>query len=369
MKVGVVKNNGDPITALIPKGVITLKDMGYELTVEHDAGVRSYYSNTDYENAGARILDREEVLGSSDLILTSSNLEARDLNTMSGGSYVVGKFDERKEQELIPASESQRVNVFNMELLPRISIAQSMDVLSSQASLAGYKAVILAANHLQGYMPMMTTAAGTIPPSKVLVLGAGVAGLQAIATARRLGAVVEAFDVRSAVKEEVMSLGATFVEVEGSSEDDAAGGYAIEQSAEYIQRQKELIHERASMADIVITAANIPRKKAPLILEKRTVEAMKAGSVIVDMAASNGGNCELTVNDQTIQYNNITIIGNSRLFELLPLEASRKFNNNLLNFIKFVFKDGIEGIDFDHEIVSNTLITKLQSNGVKAKAS
>ncbi len=248
--------------------------------------------------------------------------------------------------------------IFSLDLVPRSSIAQSMDVLSSLASLSGYKAVVSAAELFPGYFPMMTTAAGTVPPAKVLVLGAGVAGLQAIATAKRLGASVEAFDVRSAVKEEVESLGAKFVEVPGSVEDKAAGGYAVTQTPEYIQKQKELIHERASKADIIIATANIPGRKAPVLIENRTVEAMKPGSVIIDMASASGGNCELSKDNDQIEINGVKILGDSRLFHHLPKEASRLYSTNIYNFLKFVLKEGVEGIPYEHEIVQKTLITE-----------
>jgi NAD(P) transhydrogenase subunit alpha len=237
-----------------------------------------------------------------------------------------------------------------------------MDVLSALASLSGYKSVLKAADHFPGYFPMMTTSAGTMPPAKVLVLGAGVAGLQAIATAKRLGAVVEAFDVRSSVKDEVQSLGAKFIEVPGSQEDASAGGYAVKQTEEYIQKQKQLIHESAVKADVIVTTAAIPGRKAPLLIETTTVEAMKHNSVIVDLAASTGGNCALTQDNAVIEKHGVTIIGNSRLYDQMAAQASLLYSNNVLSFIKFVFKEGFEGIPYDNEIVSKTLLAQKEES-------
>ena len=241
-------------------------------------------------------------------------------------------------------------------MIPRITIAQTMDVLSSMASLAGYKAVINAADRFPGYFPMMTTAAGTIPPAKVLIIGAGVAGLQAIATAKRLGAMVEVFDVRSAVKEEVESLGARFIEVAGSVEKTEAGGYAVSQSDDYLNRQKSVIHEKALKADVIITTANIPGKKAPLLLEEKTVKGMRAGSVIVDLATESGGNCEVSEDGKEIRYHGVTIIGDSKLYSTMPDNASRLYANNLYNFLKFLIKDKDKPISFDHEIIRKTCL-------------
>jgi NAD(P) transhydrogenase subunit alpha len=231
-----------------------------------------------------------------------------------------------------------------------------MDVLSSLASLSGYKAVITAAEQFPGYFSMMTTSAGTIPPARVLVIGAGVAGLQSVATAKKLGAVVEVFDVRSSVREEVESLGAKFIEVSGSAENENAGGYAIEQTEEFLRRQEDLIHARAVKANIVITTASIPGKKAPVLIKEKTVAAMKPNSVIVDLAADSGGNCELTKNNQEVDVHGIKIIGDSKLYNQMGSQASLVYSNNLYNFLKHLLRDGIENIPFENEIVSETLL-------------
>jgi NAD(P) transhydrogenase subunit alpha len=233
-----------------------------------------------------------------------------------------------------------------------------MDVLSSMASVAGYKAVLRAAYELPHFFPMYITAAGSIKPSKVLILGAGVAGLQAIATSRRLGAVVEAFDVRSAVKEEVQSLGAKFVEVAGASEDKAAGGYAIEQTEEYKQKQAQAIHDHAAKSDVIICTAQIPGRRAPILIKKETVEAMKPGSVIIDLAASTGGNCEVTVNDQTIFHHGVKVIGESNFPATMSIDASKMYGKNVLNFLKLIVdKEGNLNLNFSDDIVKGTCIT------------
>lgn len=245
-----------------------------------------------------------------------------------------------------------------MDSIPRISRAQSMDILSSMATVAGYKATLEAALKLPTFFPMFMTAAGTIRPANVLVLGAGVAGLQATATARRMGAQVYVFDVRSAVKEEVQSLGGKFVEVEGATEDKQAGGYAVEQTEEYKQKQQEAINAQAAKTDVIICTAQIPGKKAPVLISKTTVESMKAGSVIIDLAASTGGNCELTENDKTIEHKNVTIVGQSNYPALMPVDASRMFGKNVLNFLKLLIgEEGALNINLDDEIVKGTCIT------------
>lgn len=249
------------------------------------------------------------------------------------------------------------ITTFSLDLVPRTTRAQSMDILSSQATAAGYKAVLLAANQSTHFFPMFTTAAGSIPPTKLLVLGAGVAGLQAIATARRLGAVVHAFDVRAAVKEEVQSLGAKFVEVEGATEDAAAGGYAVEQSEDYKQKQQQAIHDHAVKSDVVICTAQIPGRQAPILLKRETVEAMTAGSIIVDMAASTGGNCAVTENEATINHKGVTVMGYSNLPATIPTDASKMLGKNLVNFLQLIIKDGSIDLNWEDDIVAGTCLT------------
>lgn len=244
-----------------------------------------------------------------------------------------------------------------MDMLPRTTRAQSMDILSSQANIAGYKAVLTAANLFPKYFPMFMTAAGSIPPAKLLILGAGVAGLQAIATGRRLGAVVEVFDTRPAVKEEVMSLGAKFIEVEGAADASKAGGYAVEQSDDFKQRQKAKIAERIALADIVITTAQIPGKKAPILVTTSMIEAMKNGSVIIDLAAATGGNTEITKNDETVFHNGVSIVGNSNLASTMPGDASKMYGKNILNFLQLMIsKEGVFNLNFEDDLVAGTCI-------------
>ena len=248
-------------------------------------------------------------------------------------------------------------SIFSMDMLPRTTRAQSMDVLSSQANIAGYKAVLLAANLFPKYFPMFMTAAGSIPPAKILILGAGVAGLQAIATGRRLGAVIEVFDTRPAVKEEVMSLGAKFVEVEGAADASKAGGYAVEQTEEFQKRQQAKIAESVAKADIIITTAQIPGKKAPVLITDEMMDAMKSGSLIIDIAAATGGNTSQTKNDETVIYKGVSIIGNSRLPSAMPSDASKLYGKNILNFLQLIIdKAGNLNLNFEDDLVKGTCI-------------
>lgn len=366
MIIGVLKCTEENLVALVPKVVSKLAKEETEVIIESGAGEPSNYADQSYEEAGAKLVSRQDVLSRSDVVLTYAGIEPGEVSSIKEGALVVGKFNARVESELITAFKDNKTKAFSLDLLPRSTIAQSMDVLSSLASLSGYKAVLQAADNFPGYFPMMTTSAGTIPPAKVLILGAGVAGLQAIATAKRLGAMVEAFDVRSAVKEEVQSLGARFIEVEGAKDDAAAGGYAVEQSEEYIQKQKQLIHDTALKADIVITTANIPGRKAPLLIEKKTVEAMKPGSVIVDMATASGGNVDMSKDDATVNINGVTIIGDSKLYNHMGAQASLLYSNNVFNFLQYILKDGIENLPYESDIVSNTLLYKEENAPVEA---
>jgi NAD(P) transhydrogenase subunit alpha len=361
MHIGVLKHEKDARVAIIPEVVAKFSQAGHSVLVESGAGEGAFCSDALYEQAGATVHSRAEVVSSADILVSMEPPGVAFLQGLAPGKMVISLFNPLAEAEKAAAIAAMPIRAFSLDRVPRTSIAQSMDVLSSQASLAGYKAVLVAANLLPGYFPMLMTAAGTIPPAKVMVLGAGVAGLQAIATARRLGAVVEAFDVRSAVKEEVESLGAKFIEVEGAREEKTAGGYAVEQSEEFIRKQKALVHERASRSNVVITTANIPGRKAPLLIEAATVEAMAAGSVIVDLAAASGGNCALTQNDAIINHKGVTIVGNSNLPAEMPLHASKLFSNNLLNFIKYVFPKGPESLDLTNDIVKGSLIQPAQS--------
>jgi NAD(P) transhydrogenase subunit alpha len=358
MTIGILKCTKENLIAMVPQVVSKLIKSEYSVLIETNAGKNAGYSNELYKEAGAEIVSRNDVLTSSDIILTGVGIEVEDIHLIKENTLLIGKFNARVESEMLTNLKYSEVKVFSLDLLPRSSIAQSMDVLSSLASLSGYKAVIAAGNEFSGYLSMMTTSAGTIPPAKVLILGAGVAGLQAIATAKRLGAVVNAFDVRASVKEEVESLGAKFIEVEGYVDDKNAGGYAVKQSEDYIHKQKELIHETAIKADIIITTANIPGRKAPILIENKTVKEMKPGSVIVDMATTSGGNCELSKDNDNVIIDDVVIIGDSILYNKMGKQASLLYSNNIHNFLKYILKNGIENIPYDSDIVTNTLLQK-----------
>ncbi len=358
MIIGILKSEASNLSALVPSIAKKYIKDGHQLIMEPGIGDQSFYQDDEFKSEGVNTASVDEILSKSEIILTDTVIFPEQVSRTRSGALIIGRFNPLVNKEMIRALPVNGRMIFSLDQVPRSSIAQSMDVLSSLASLSGYKAIIIAAERYSGYFPMMSTAAGTVPPAKVLVLGAGVAGLQAIATAKRLGAMVEAFDVRSAVKEEVQSLGAKFIEVSGSQEDKEAGGYAVQQSEEYIKLQKELIHERSINADIVITTANIPGKTAPLLVEKKTVEQMKPGSIIVDLASASGGNCEVTVDEKEIHHKGIKVIGNSRLYESAPKEASRLYSTNLYNFIKFLVKDGPDQLPVKHEIVQKTLVNQ-----------
>ena len=296
------------------------------------------------------------MLKSAELLCTIVPLEKDEYKLLPSDAIVISSYQPYFTLDKTEEAAASKVMVFSLDMIPRITLAQAMDVLSSMASIAGYKAVILAANHLPKYFPMLTTAAGSIPPAKVLVMGAGVAGLQAVATAKRLGSVVQAFDTRAAAKEEVESLGAKFIEVEAAKDDKDAGGYAVEQTEEYKQRQREKIVEVAEKADVIITTAQLRGKPAPTLITKEVVEQMKDGSVIVDIASSTGGNCELTEDGKTIVKHGVTIIGNSELAADVPNHASQLFSKNVHNFIKTFLKEGKLEIDMENEILKSSCI-------------
>ncbi len=341
--------------ALLPEAVSTLIKLKTEIIVEKNAGTRSFASDKEYKDAGARIEDRQKVISGSDVLLSINPVDKREISKFKKGQVIISVFNPLADKEVVQEYLNSDQTAFSMDMIPRTTRGQAMDILSSMATIAGYKAVLDAALKLPNFFPMFMTAAGTIRPAKILILGAGVAGLQAVATSRKLGGVVEVFDVRSAVKEQVQSLGGKFVEVEGAKEDAAAGGYAVEQDEEFKKKQKQLIHDHASKSNVVICTAQIPGRQAPLLIEKHTVEAMKHGSVIIDLAASSGGNCELTENGKTIVKEGITIVGNSSYPSEMPNDASRMFGNNLTNFLKLLIDDdGNLKLDFEDEIVNGT---------------
>ncbi len=332
--IGILKTENDPRVCLLPKEVKRLtQELKINILFEPGLGSSLQITDEEYKQAGAQCYARELIFKNADTIVsinhTFSEVE------MKGGCCFIGIFNPLFHDSKFAFYKKHAASVYSLDLLPRTTLAQSMDVLSSMASLAGYRAVIKASELYNGVFPMFTTAAGTLTPVKVLVLGAGVAGLQAIATARRLGAIVEAFDVRKSAGEEVRSLGATFIEVEGYTESSNAGGYAVEQSEEYQKKQKELIHNHIRSANIVISTANIPGKKAPILIETRSLEAMIPGSIIVDLAAEQGGNCELSINNQSIHHKGVTIIGNSSLSAEIPAASSKLLSNNYFSFLKY----------------------------------
>jgi len=356
MIIGVLKEQApETRVSLVPEVVAMLVKMNVTVWVEKGAGEVSFYSDQSYIDAGAVIKDADAIRTDADMVLT---IQPQNITTAKQGAVLMGVYQPLFNADLMQRWADKGFTVFSMDTIPRTTRAQSMDVLSSQANIAGYKAVLLAAMSYSRYFPMFMTAAGSIPPAKVLILGAGVAGLQAIATARRLGAVVEVFDTRPAVKEEVMSLGAKFVEVEGAADASKAGGYAVEQSDDFQRRQREKIHEHARKSDIIITTAQIPGRKAPILITKEMIESMRQGSVIIDIASVTGGNTDLTENDKTVMHNGVAIIGNSALAATTQADASKLYSKNVLNFLKLMIdKDGGLNLNFEDDIVKGTCIT------------
>jgi NAD(P) transhydrogenase subunit alpha len=358
MIIGILK---EPIpetrVSLLPEHVTLLKKWNVDVVIEDNAGATAFANNDKYIDAGATVTTRDQVLQSSAIILSINNFTETDIATIKNGAVVLGVYQPLFNFLLMNNWAAKGLTVFSMDMLPRTTRAQSMDVLSSQANIAGYKAVLTAANLFPKYFPMFMTAAGSIPPAKMLILGAGVAGLQAIATSKRLGAVVEVFDTRPAVKEEVMSLGAKFVEVEGAADSSKAGGYAVEQSEDFMQRQKAKIAESVAKADIVITTAQIPGKPAPVLITASMISAMKNGSVIIDLAAATGGNTEVTKNDETLIYNGVSIVGNSKLPGTMPSDASKLYGKNILNFLQLIIgKEGQLNLNFEDDLVKGTCV-------------
>jgi len=356
MIAGILRETGNENRiALLPPEAAALKKLGMEVIVEFHAGERAFASDNDYVAAGATMADRKEIIARAALLLTINPPLNDDIKSFSDGQILCTVLNPVENKLWLEKARLQGLTILALDLVPRITRAQSMDILSSMATVSGYKAVLEAASLLPRFFPMFMSAAGTIRPAKVLILGAGVAGLQAIAVARKLGAVVEVFDVRSAVKDEVKSLGGKFIEVEGAIEDAAAGGYAVEQTEEFRKKQQDLIQQRAAAADVVIAAAMIPGKKAPVLLLKETVNRMKPGSVIVDLAASSGGNCELTQNGTTVEVNGIKIIGKSDYPSEMPSDASKMFGNNVISLLKIMIdKNGNLRPDMADEIVNGT---------------
>jgi NAD(P) transhydrogenase subunit alpha len=359
--VGVCKETqeNEKRVALTPEGAEKLISLGLDVLIEKNAGVASSYTDEAYKEAGATIeSNRDSILKKSDLFLAVQAPQEGTVKKLKKGTVLVSFIWPLQNGEYVELLKKQGIRAMAMDTIPRISRAQSMDALSSMSNIAGYKAALIGADILDKYMPMMMTAAGTIRPAKVLVLGAGVAGLQAIATAKRLGAVVEAFDIRPVVKEQVESLGATFVEVTMEEEEtESKGGYAKELSKSSQERQREVIHQHVKKSDIVITTALIPGKPAPLLVTKAMVEDMKPGSVVVDIAAEQGGNCEVTKPGETIDHNGVLIAAPLNIPSSLAFHASKLYSKNLLSLLELLIEEGKPNFNFEDEIILNATIT------------
>ena len=351
--------NNESRVAATPGTVKELISAGLDVYVETEAGSKSYISDKEYEEAGANILGSgNEILSQADIIIKVLPPSVEQVSQIKPNAIVISLCQTTRELDIVKAMRDRSLTSLSMHLVPRTTLAQKMDALSSQANIAGYKAVLMAASKLSVYMPLLMTAAGTIRPAKVLILGAGVAGLQAIATAKRLGAHVEAFDVRPVVKEQVESLGAKFIEVDSSGDEGVGeGGYAKETSDDYKQRQQQLIHEHISKADVVITTALIPGKPAPILIPTSMVDAMKPGSIVMDLASENGGNCELTQKDEVIDHNGVTIDGTSNIPGTMPVHASELYAKNITALLTYMIKDGQLDLDLEDEIISESMYT------------
>ncbi|PLQ01350.1 Re/Si-specific NAD(P)(+) transhydrogenase subunit alpha [Cupriavidus pauculus] len=353
---------GETRVAATPETVKKYVAQGHQVTVQTGAGVRASIPDAAFEAAGARVGSAADALG-AELVLKVRAPDDAERGQMKPGSVLVGMlnpFDVENNARMASAA----VTAFALEAAPRTTRAQSMDVLSSQANIAGYKAVLVAAHHYQRFMPMLMTAAGTVKAARVLILGAGVAGLQAIATAKRLGAVIEASDVRPAVKEQIESLGAKFLDVPFVTDEEreiaqGVGGYARPMPADWMRRQAELVHQRATQADIIITTALIPGRRAPVLLAEDTVKQMKPGSVVVDLAAAQGGNCPLTVADEVVERHGVVLIGHTNLASMVGADASALYARNVLDFLKLIIdKDGRYTLNLEDDIVAACLMCK-----------
>jgi NAD(P) transhydrogenase subunit alpha len=357
MKVGVPKESlaGERRVALVPEAARALVKANLQVAVEAGAGASAFFGDAAYMDAGANVTDAATAFA-SDAVLKVQPPTLDEVGRLRGGAVLISFLQPATNPDVINALAQQKVSAFSLDLVPRISRAQSMDALSSQANVGGYKSVLIAANHLPKFFPLLMTAAGTVAPARVLVMGAGVAGLQAIATARRLGAVVEAYDVRPAVKDEVHSLGATFLELPLEAQ-EGAGGYAREQTEDFLRRQRELIGDRVAASDVVITTAAIPGRKAPILVTADMVRRMRAGSVIVDLAAETGGNCELTKPGEIIEVGGVTIDGTRNLPSTMPVHASQLYSKNVSTLLLLLVKDGALKLDFTDEIVKGACVT------------
>jgi NAD(P) transhydrogenase subunit alpha len=359
--VGVLRETlpGERRVALVPEGVKVLVKAGIEVRAETGAGEAAGFGDGEYEAAGGRVEDGAALRAAADVLLKVQPPSDSEVAALRPGSALVGLLRPLDDPQRAARLAERGVTAFSLELVPRITRAQAMDVLSSQATVAGYRAVLVAAERLPKMFPLLTTAAGTLAAARVFVIGAGVAGLQAIATAKRLGAVVEAYDTRPAVAEQVRSLGAKFVELElaaGDAEDK--GGYATAQSEEFYARQRKLMGERAARSDVVVTTALVPGQRAPLLLDEDGVRSMRPGSVIVDLAAANGGNCACTVPGEIVVRHGVTLVGDTNLSSAIPRDASQMFSKNVVTFLRNLVKDAALHVDLEDEITRGSLVTR-----------
>ena len=355
---------GENRVAVVPDVASKLIKAGFQVNVQKDAGLRAGFTNDKYESTGAKIVDNvEEIFNSSDIILkvqrpqVNPELNKHEIDLIKKGTLLITFLYPLHYYDLASQCAKKEIDVISMDMIPRTTLAQKMDALSSQANISGYKSVLITANLLGKIFPLMMTAAGTISPAKVVIMGAGVAGLQALGTAKRLGAVVEVSDIRPAVKEEVHSLGGKFIEVDTDASMEDERGYAKEASEEFLKKQKELIFKHVTEADIVITTALVPGKKAPVLVTEEMVKNMREGSVVLDMAVEFGGNCEVSEKGKTIKKYGVTIVGEPNLPSLVPYHASEMYSKNILNLISYLNKEGKIDLNLEDEIVKGSLIT------------
>jgi H+-translocating NAD(P) transhydrogenase subunit alpha len=354
---------GENRVACVPDVASKFIKSGFQVHVEKDAGLNAGYTNEMYEKAGAKIVNLNELYSSADVVvkvqrpLDHPTAGKNELDLLKEGTILITFLYPLNYPELAQKCAAKKINVISMDMIPRTTLAQKMDALSSQANIAGYKSVVMCADTLGKIFPLMMTAAGTISPARVVIMGAGVAGLQALGTAKRLGAVVEVSDIRAAVKEEVLSLGGKFLEVEGAEDMQDAGGYAKEASEEFLKKQKELIFKHITEADIVITTALVPGKKAPVLVTEEMVKHMRPGSVVLDMAVEFGGNCEVSEKGKIVKKHGVTIIGEPNLPSLVPTHSSEMYSKNILALIQHIGKEGNVELKLEDEIVKGSLIT------------
>jgi len=361
MKLAVLKEieEGENRVAIIPDSIKRLSKNGFDVLVETGAGLASGHSDQDYTDKGATIVNSaQELINQSDCVVKVRPPSMEEVETLKDGSFYISIVQSTLRHDLVKKLQEKKITAFGLDIIPRTTLAQSMDVLSSMSTISGYKAVLLAADNINRFFPMLMTAAGTVAPAKVLVLGAGVAGLMACATAKRLGGVVEAFDVRPEVKEQVNSVGAKFVEVPMQEDGSGGGGYAKEMSDEYKKKQAELISKHIAKSDVVIPTALIPGRKAPILISEEQVKSMKPGSVIVDLAAEMGGNCEVTTPGENTVVHGVQIIGHANLPSTMSFHASQMFSKNIEKFLFHLCDENGFKMDMEDEITSGSLVTK-----------